>query len=83
MAQPAFAASLRQLASLLPDLGGLPASPSGGGPFGLPSRSESVIRGAVCGSSARTDLRGAGRSNSPGLPDNPRGRSAGVPLLGK
>jgi hypothetical protein len=31
--------------------------------------SESVIRGAVCGNSARTDLRGAGRGNLPGLPD--------------
>ncbi len=40
--------------------------------------SEPVIRGAVCGSSARTDLRGAEGVASLGLPDSP----PGVPWAG-
>ncbi len=35
-----------------------------------------MIRGAVCGRPARTDLWGAGRGNPPGLPDNPYGEPA-------
>jgi hypothetical protein len=42
------------------------------GSFDLSSRSEPVIRGAGCGSSASPDLWEAGESDLPGPPDMPR-----------
>lgn len=54
--------ALRQLAEALS------TSPASGGSLGVSFGSESMSRGAVCGSPARTDLWDPGVSNCPGRP---------------
>jgi hypothetical protein len=61
VAQPPGPAEVHAVGPLSPTASRLPATTGTSRPLGVPSSSESVIRGAGCGNSARPDLRGARR----------------------